>query len=87
MSDVCACCKHNRIALGLLVVIVNQLGNIKHLVEKRHPAVVVRVMLSNFLRDVVVAQLVGSRVALGLVLFKAFSFLGSGRWNSRSHLI
>jgi hypothetical protein len=65
VCDVGACSKNDGVAFGLLVVVVQKLRQVVHLVEKRYPAVVVGVMLSNFSRDVVVAHLVRTRVGLG----------------------
>ena len=87
MSDVGACSEDDRVALWLLVVVMQQFCDVENLVEKRDPAVVVRVVLGNFLGNVVVAQFVGSWVAFCLVLIQTSLFLGSRRWNSSSHLI
>ena len=62
VGDVGACSKNDGVAFGLLVVVVQKLRQVVHLVEKRHPAVIVGIMLSDFSRYVEVAHLVRARV-------------------------
>lgn len=87
VSNISSSSKHNRVALRLRVVFMDQLGQVEHLVEKRDPTVIVSVVLRNFLWSVKVTQLVRSWVALGIRLGQRVHLLGPGRWNSRSHLV
>ncbi len=64
VSDVGSCSKNNWITLGLAIVVLNQFGDIKNLIEKRNPAVIISVVLSYFFRSVKIAEFVWSRVAL-----------------------
>ena len=63
VSDVSSCRKNNWIALGLAIVVKNQFSNIKYLIEKRNPAVIMSIVLSYFFRSVVIAEFVWSRIA------------------------
>jgi len=68
VGDVGACSKNDGVAFGLLVVVVQKLRQVVNLVEQRHPAVVVRVVLGYFSRDVEVAYFVRPRISFGMVI-------------------
>ena len=76
--------QHYWIALGLVKVFVQKLGQIEDLAKEGHPAVVHGVVLGHLCRGVEAAQLVRPRNVLGILDFGDARF--TGRWHSCSHI-
>ena len=85
VGDVGASCKDNGVAFTFAVIFVQKFSQVEHLVEERHPAVIVRVVLADILGRVVVAQLVGRGIVFSLRVGQLLCFLGARRRNSCSH--
>lgn len=85
VSDICARGQYYGITLWLSIVVVNELRQVKHLIEQRHPAIIVCVVSCNFLGCVVVAQFVRSWKAFGIISWQGSQFLRSWGGHSGSH--